>query len=160
MAEFDDLSFADRSFMKLYRYRRSTWREMARLSKPLSSSRGALITTAGLHLPEEAPFDEKIRGGDWSYREIPGDADLARLITSHRSKAFDRSGLEKDPNVVFPLDRLRELSAEGILGPLNRRHLSFMGSITAPGRLMQETGPEAARKLKEDGADGVLLVPV
>jgi hypothetical protein len=35
-----------------------------------------------------------------------------------------------------------------------------MGSITAPGRLLKETAPEVARKLKEDGADWVLLTPV
>ena len=48
----------------------------------------------------------------------------------------------------------------GIIGPPNHRHFSFMGSITAPGRLMVETAPEVAKKLKEDGADWVLLTPV
>ncbi len=160
MARFDDLSFADQSFMKLYPYRRSPWKEMARLGKPLSRCRGVLVTTAALHLPGQEPFDEEIRGGDWSYREIPGDADTSLLRSSHRSRSFDRSGLERDPNLVFPLDRLRELAAKGTLGPPGRRHLSFMGSITAPGRLLRETAPEAARKLREDGADWALLTPV
>jgi D-proline reductase (dithiol) PrdB len=160
MAEFDDLSFADRSFMKLYPYRRSPWKAMARLAKPLARSRGALVTTAALHLPGQEPFDEAIRGGDSSYREIPGTAQVSLLQSSHRSKSFDRSGLERDPNLAFPLDRLRELSARGLLGPPNSRHFSFMGSITAPGRLLKETAPEVARKLREDGADWVLLTPV
>jgi D-proline reductase (dithiol) PrdB len=160
MAEIEDLSFADRSFMKLYPYRRSPWKEMARLEKPLSGSRGALVTTAALHLPGQEPFDEGIRGGDWSYREIPGTADAASLCSSHRSRSFDRSGLERDPNLALPLDRLREMAAKGTVGPPNHRHFSFMGSITAPGRLLKETAPEVARKLKEDGADWVLLTPV
>jgi D-proline reductase (dithiol) PrdB len=68
--------------------------------------------------------------------------------------------MERDPNLAFPLDRLRELSTRGTVGPLNGRHFSFMGSITAPGRLMRESVPEATRKLKEDGVDWVLLTPV
>ena len=160
MAELDDLSSADRRFTRLYPYRRSPWKEMARLGKPLARSRGALVTTAALHLPGQEPFDEEIRGGDWSYREIPDSTETSLLRSSHRSRSFDRSGLERDPNLVFPLDRLRHLAARGTLGPPNRRHFSFMGSITAPGRLLKETAPEAARKLKEDGADWVLLTPV
>lgn len=160
MAEFEDLSPADRIFMRVYPYRRSPWKEMARLEKPLSESRGALVTTAALHLPGQGPFDEEVRGGDWSYREIPGTADAASLRSSHRSRSFDPSGLERDPNLALPLDRLREMAAKGIVGPPNHRHFSFMGSITAPGRLLKETAPEVARKLKEDGADWVLLTPV
>jgi D-proline reductase (dithiol) PrdB len=133
---------------------------MARLAKPLAASRGALVTTAALHLPDQQPFDEEKRGGDWSCREIPDDVEVARLRSSHRSRSFDRSGLERDPNLAFPLDRLHELTARGVIGPPNRRHFSFMGSITAPGRLLKESAPEAARKLKEDGADWVLLTPV
>jgi len=160
MTSFADLSPKDRTFMEQYSYRRSRWSEMAELRKPLGLARGALVTTAALHLPDQPPFDETVRGGDWSYREIPGDVEVARLRTSHRSKSFDRSGIEKDPNVAFPLDRLRELSVQGVLGVPLDRHFSFMGSITAPGSLIKETAPEVARKLREDGADWVLLSPV
>ena len=69
-------------------------------------------------------------------------------------------GLGEDPNLAFPLDRLRELTAAGRIGEVNRRHLSCMGSITAPGRLMRDTAPSAARLLVEDGVDAALLVPV
>ena len=160
MAEFDDLSFTDRGFMKLYRYRRSPWKEMARLAKPLRETKGALITTAALHLEDQEPFDEQKRGGDSSYREIPADVEVARLRISHRSRSFDRSGIEKDPNLAFPIDRVRELASAGRIGEVNRRHLSFMGSITAPGRLIRDFAPEAARLLREDGLDVALLVPV
>ncbi|HMC83355.1 MAG TPA: glycine/sarcosine/betaine reductase selenoprotein B family protein [Candidatus Polarisedimenticolia bacterium] len=160
MAYFDDLPFVERSFLKLYRYRRSPWKTMARLEKPLSASRGALITTAALHLPGQEPFDESIRGGDWSYREIPDATDVGTLRTSHRSKSFDRAGLESDPNLALPLDRLHELAARGVIGPPNRRHFSFMGSIVAPGRLLRESGPEVADKLRKDAVDWVLLTPV
>ena len=48
---------------------------------------------------------------------------------------------------------------EGVVGELNRRHFSFMGAIHDPGPLIQETAPEVAAKLAEDGADAALLTP-
>ena len=160
MSSFAELSLKDRIFMEAYPYRRSPWKRMARLGKPLGETRGALVSTAALHLPQQAPFDPKVRGGDWSYREIPGSVEISQLRSSHRSRSFDRTGIERDPNVAFPLDRMRELATRGELGPALDRHFSFMGSITAPGRLMRESAPEVAAKLKEDGADWVLLTPV
>jgi len=82
------------------------------------------------------------------------------LVDTHRSESFDHEGMHRDPNLAFPLDRLRELAEHGRIGSVNRRHLSFMGSITAPGRLVRDTAPEAARRLVADGVDAALLVPV
>ena len=81
-------------------------------------------------------------------------------MDTHRSDLYDHSGLRQDPNLVFPLDRLRELVRSGRIGSLSQQHLSFMGSITAPGRLIKKTAPAAVRKLVEDGVDMALLVPV
>lgn len=146
--------------MRTYAYRKVKGLAPSRLGKPLARARLALVTTGALHLPSQPPFDDDIKGGDFSFREIPLDADIATLGIAHRSKSFDASGLEADRNVGFPLDRLRELAASGEIGPLNGRHLSFMGSITAPGRLMKESAPEAARLLAADGVEGALLVPL
>jgi hypothetical protein len=52
------------------------------------------------------------------------------------------------------------MEREGAIGSFNRRALSFMGSITAPGRLIRETAPRAAELFVEDEVDVVLLVPV
>ena len=68
--------------------------------------------------------------------------------------------MHQDPNLAFPLDRMRELTEHSRIGSLNRRHLSFMGSITASGRLIQQTAPAAAQMLVEDAVDVALLVPV
>ena len=81
-------------------------------------------------------------------------------MESHRSESFDHSGIQQDPNLALPIDRVRELAERGRLGSINRRHLSFMGSITAPGRLIQQTAPAAARLLTDDAVDIALLVPV
>jgi D-proline reductase (dithiol) PrdB len=130
------------------------------LKKPLKDCRAALISSAGLVGPDQEPFDDSIRGGDFSFREIPADTDVSTLTDTHRSDLYDHDAIRQDPNLAFPLDRLRELVSMGRIGSLNRRHLSFMGSITAPGRLVKKTAPPAVRRLVEDGVDVALLVPV
>ena len=109
---------------------------------------------------DQTPFDETVKGGDYSFREIATDIDVRTLIDTHRSESFDHSGIHADPNLAFPLDRLRELQREGVIGRLNHRHWSFMGSITATARLVHETAPAAAQQAAEDGVDVALLVPV
>ena len=156
----DDLPLQYRLFMKAYPYRRASWPGPALLAKPLAEARVALVTTAAFYLPGQSPFDESMKGGDSSFREIPDSASVQDLRIGHRSKAFDHAGIEADRNLAFPLDRLHELAREGRIGATNRRHLSFMGGITAPGRLIRETAPAAAALLKEDGVDAALLVPV
>lgn len=149
-----------RAFLKAYRWRRIDPVPWSPLAKPLSASNLALVSTAGFVLPEQAPFATDVKGGDFTFREIPAEANVASLIESHRSETFDHAGVRSDPNLGFPLDRLRELARDGAIGRLNRRHLSFMGSITATARLVQETAPAAARMLASDGVDAALLVPV
>ena len=85
---------------------------------------------------------------------------LTDLIDDHRSESFDHYGMRRDPNVAFPLDRLRELAARGRIGSVAPHHLSYMGSITAPGRLIRETAVKGARILGRDQVDAALLVPV
>lgn len=126
-----------------------------RPGKPLCESRLALVTTGGVHLPEQPRFDIDDPLGDCSYREIPEDA--RSLTWTHAYYAPDRGGADLDS--VFPLWTLRGLVAEGAVGELNRRHFSFMGAIHDPGPLVDRTGPEVAGKLVEDGVDVVLLTP-
>jgi D-proline reductase (dithiol) PrdB len=160
MASLADLSLKNRLFMRRYRYRRLDPVPFCRVPKPLRDCRVALISTGAVFLPGQAPFDVAFKGGDPSYREIPLDTDVSQLLIGHKSDAFDRTGFEKDRNLGFPLDRLREMQRRGELGELNHRHLSFMGSITAPGRLIHETAPDAASLLAADRVDVVLLVPL
>jgi D-proline reductase (dithiol) PrdB len=160
MGNLNEFSMAVRTFLRVYPWRRidpAPWKELA---KPLNECRLALISTAGLVAPGQDPFDETVRGGDVSFREIPSDIEMGELIERHRSESFDHAGLQEDPNLGLPIERGRELAEQGRIGSLNRRHLSFMGSITAPGRLMRQTAPAAARLLADDAVDAALLVPV
>lgn len=64
-----------------------------------------------------------------------------------------------DKNCVFPLDRLRELQTEGVIGEVAPRHFSFMGYVAVITPLIRETAPEVAHKLKSDNVDLVVLAP-
>jgi D-proline reductase (dithiol) PrdB len=160
MARISDLPLWLRAALRIYQWRRIDPVPFARLEKRLADCRVALVTTAGLVPPGAAPFDERVKGGDFSYRVIPGDADVRALVEHHRSESFDHAGILEDANLAFPLDRLRELAEAREIGEVGPRHLSFMGSITAPGRLISRTAPEAAQLLVEDRVDVSLLVPV
>ena len=120
----------------------------------LKQARVAIISTAGLHRSDDAKFT----GGSADYRLIPGDLDYSDLTMSHVSVNFDRSGYQQDPNVVFPLELLRQLEADGEIGSVASWHYSFMGA-TDPSR-MNETGPQVAKLLKEDGVTAAILVPI
>ncbi|MEW5911724.1 MAG: glycine/sarcosine/betaine reductase selenoprotein B family protein [Thermodesulfobacteriota bacterium] len=121
---------------------------------PLERARVALVSTAGLHTRQDAPFT----GFSGEYRVIPGDVKAADLVMSHISTNFDRSGFQQDWNLVFPLDRLRELAAEGAIASLAGFHYSFMGA-TDPAQ-MEGPAAEIARLLQKDRVNAVLLVPV
>ena len=160
MAKISDLKLAYQVFMKAYPYRKVGWLPGARLKKPLTEARVAVVTTAAFFRPEQPPFDTSIRGGDYSYRIIPIDTDLSSLKIAHGSDAFDIRGITSDKNLALPLDRLKSLAEESLIGSVAPRHFSFMGSIAAPGRLIAQTAPEVARMLLEDAVDAVLLTPV
>ena len=122
---------------------------------PLAERRVAIITTAGLHQPGQEGFNFR----DAAYRVIPGDTDGRDLIMSHSSVNFDRTGFQQDINVVFPIDRLRELEAAGVIGSLADYHYAFMGAYLEAGKY-KDSAKEVAGLLKEDQVNAVLFCPV
>lgn len=122
---------------------------------PLSERRVAIISTAGLHGREDRPFT--FDPGDY-YRVIPGNSEAKDLVMSHVSTNFDRSGFQQDWNVIFPLDRLRELQDQGVIGSVAEYHYSFMGAHDPVP--MESTARSLAGLLKKDGVDAALLIPV
>lgn len=159
MAKVSDLNLKDRFWYHRYHFRKVDPLPWAKARGTLAEATAAVVTSAGFHLPGDRPF-ERIKGGDYSYRWIPADVELGKLECTHPSGAWDRGGVLADPNMALPLDRLRELREEGVIGSVAPRHASFQGSITAPLRLMRETAPEMAQGMADDGVDVVVLTPV
>ena len=124
------------------------------IAPSLSQARVAIVTTAGLR-PD---------GGTWrdgqGYVVLP--AAERRLTLAHASSNFDRTGFATDLNVVYPADRLDEMAAAGRIGSVASQHLSFMGA--QPDHVLEtlrlDTGPAAAKLLRDDGVNVVFLTPV
>ncbi|WP_444658429.1 D-proline reductase (dithiol) protein PrdB [Caproiciproducens sp. R2] len=121
------------------------------LKKPLNECRVAFITAGGIHQKTQTPYDTS---GDYTYRVIPSDIPTSELMVTHGG--FDNSDINKDVNAMFPLDRLRELVAEGFIGSLAGEMYGFMGGGGNVDKFRTETGPEIAAKLKAQGVDIVL----
>jgi len=129
------------------------------LKKPLSESRLSLVTTAGVHLRSDEPFNMADPTGDPTVRVIPSDVSATELMITH--DYYDHTGADEDINIVFPLERLRELRDRGRIGSLAARYYGFMGHIE-PNHipaLMETYAPRVAAMMKEDGVDVALLTP-
>jgi D-proline reductase (dithiol) PrdB len=160
MGELSEFPLKYKIFLRTYAWRKIEPVPWAKVRKPLSESRLGLVSSAGLVPPGEEPFDENIRGGDPSFRVIHSQSDPSSFIEYHKSDAFDHQGILDDPNLAFPLDRMHELVRQGRIGSVASNHLSCMGSITAPTRLIKRTAPEAVEIFVRDEVDLALLVPV
>jgi D-proline reductase (dithiol) PrdB len=125
------------------------------LTKPLSESRVALIASGGVYRSGQVAFTHK---DDLTHREIPSDTATEDLRVTHF--AFDQTNARQDPNVVFPLDALRTLAAEGVIGSVADEALTFMGGIYSQRRLGETVIPNLVRRVRELDADLALLVPV
>jgi D-proline reductase (dithiol) PrdB len=113
----------------------------------------ALVTTAGVHLRQDAPFTGI---DDASSREIPGTAQVRELTVSH--PFFDTTELEQDIDAVFPLTRLRELHSAGVIRCVAPLHFSFMG-VVPHWRQFEESAKAVAQKLVTTAVDAVILTP-
>src|SRR5258707_1341942 len=120
---------------------------------PLSRRRVAVVSSAGLVRRGENPF----RGRDADYRAIPADIRPQDLLVSHISINFDRTGFQEDWNVVFPLNRLNELAADGVIGSVAATHHAFM-CATDPA-LMEPHARELVGRVNQYGVAAVMLHP-
>ena len=123
--------------------------------KPLAELRIALVTTAGLHFRDEPTFEFT----DATFRPISNNENANDLIMSHSSVNFDRTGFAEDVNLVYPIDRFKELEARGTIGGLANVHYSFMGAGLMPAEY-QHSASQLAGMLKKDRVDAVFLTPV
>jgi len=146
------------------------WSKAARISvnmnapwtpmrKPLTSCRVCLITTGGLHLKTDHPFNMDDPQGDPTFRRIPAGAMQSDLTITHNY--YDHDDADRDFNILLPLDRLRELAHAGRLGGLVPTHYSFMGHIDGPHVVTLEKAimPALLAGIQAEGPDFVFLTP-
>lgn len=112
----------------------------------------ALVSSTGVYLEGQEPYAE---AGDETYRVIPGDADTAQLRFKHGH--YDLSNAERDANSVFPLDRLRELAAEGFIRGVSNKHIGFKGYSPDLKAQYERLAPAIAAEIERSQADAVVL---
>lgn len=122
------------------------------LRKPLSECTVVLLSSGGVHLHTDRPFNIN---GDPTFRVIPRSARPAELAITHQ--AYDRTDALRDINLVFPIERLRELEGDKVIGRLAEDHYGF-GLMGSARRLMPAIR-EVARRIAASGVDLALLVP-
>jgi D-proline reductase (dithiol) PrdB len=125
------------------------------LAKPLRDCRLALVASGGVYAAGQVAFHWR---DDTTVRAIPTPVRTEELRATHF--AYDLTDARRDPNVVFPIDTLRGLVAEGLIGSLTANAYTFMGGIYSSRRVSDEIAPQLTERLLAEQADAVLLVPV
>lgn len=125
------------------------------LRRPLAECRLGLVASGGIYSTGQVAFHYK---DDTSFRVIPTDVKTADLRATHF--AYDLTDARQDPNVVFPIDTLRGLVSEGVVGALAPHAYTFMGGIYSARRVREELAPQLTERLLAEQVDAVLFVPV
>jgi D-proline reductase (dithiol) PrdB len=125
------------------------------LTKPLGQCRVGLIASGGVYVKGQVAFHFK---DDTSYRAISRDVDYQELRVTHF--AYDLTDARADPNVVFPLQTLRNLEADGHIGDVAPHAYTFMGGIYSARRVREELAPQLTDRMVNDEVDLAILVPV
>jgi D-proline reductase (dithiol) PrdB len=125
------------------------------LTKPLADCTLKMLASAGVHCRTDPPFQSP---NDLTFRLIDSAADAAALTPSHPAPI--RRPALADVNVVFPVERLRELQADGLFRALAPHHVSILGAIKEFRALHYDMAPAIAAHARAEGADLLLLVPM
>ncbi|MBI3966779.1 MAG: hypothetical protein HY329_14185 [Chloroflexi bacterium] len=142
-----------------YRWTVNETAPLTPLTKPLSECRVALITSGGVHLKDQVPFDPE--KNDLTYREIPKDVKVSELLISHHSQYAERTvDGQYDLNSVAPIERFVELERSGYIGELFSPVISFMGRCFKRTELQTELAPQILQLLQAGKVDAVFMVPV
>jgi D-proline reductase (dithiol) PrdB len=122
----------------------------------LSRATVAIVSAGGVHLRDQEAFNIADELGDLTFRVIPADADASELMVTHHH--YDHRDADQDINVVFPLDVLRELQAEGFIRAVATKHVGYMGYTMQLKAMYEGTASQIANEIDRGSrADAVIL---
>lgn len=132
------------------------------MTKPLGQTTIALVTTAGISLKTDPPFDmerEKKEPiwGDRSYRSIPRGTSEKDIDVNHLH--INTNYIKQDINVILPLARMAEFEQEKIIGRLAATAYSFYGFQWQSTDFIEEAIEPISKRMKFEGVEAVLLTP-
>ncbi|HZI17782.1 MAG TPA: glycine/sarcosine/betaine reductase selenoprotein B family protein [Pyrinomonadaceae bacterium] len=124
--------------------------------REMAKSTIAIVSAGGVHLADQESFNVADELGDLTYRVIPPEAESSELRVTHHH--YDHSDADRDINVVFPLEVLRELASEGIVGGVAKKHIGYMGYTMQLKAMYEGTAPQIANEIDRGSrADAVVL---
>jgi len=142
-----------------FAYIYNEWSPWQRLAHPLREAKVALLTTGGVYLKRwQEPFADQDPHGDGGFREVPANVESEDLAIAHGH--YDHKYADRDINVVFPLDRLRQLERDAFIGSVAPLHYTLMGYNTRPYKLLADSALQMAWRLKMANVDAAVLVVV
>ncbi|MEQ1775214.1 MAG: glycine/sarcosine/betaine reductase selenoprotein B family protein [Burkholderiales bacterium] len=154
MARLEEIPLSERKMMETLDCSGFEGRRPWVKGPPLNKRRVALVSTAALSLRNDKVYQRD----ETAFRIIPSNVNAGDVVMSHSSVNFDRTGFQQDLNVCFPLQRIHDLAAEGVIGSVANFHFTVSG---APHPVDLEPSARAiARAMQSDGVDTVLLVPI
>ena len=112
----------------------------------------ALVSSTGVYVEGQEPYSDN---GDETFRVIAGDVDSKLLRFKHGH--YDTAEAERDPNCVFPLDRLRDLAEQGFIQKVSNKHIGFKGFSTDLKAQYERLAPAIAHEIERSHADAVVL---
>ena len=132
------------------------------MTKPLSQTTIALVTSAGISLKADPPFDmerEKREAiwGDRSYRAIPRGTTEKDIQVNHLH--INTTYINQDINVILPLARMAEFEQEKIIGHLAPTSYSFYGFQWKNTDFLKEAIGPISERMKLEEVEAVLLTP-
>lgn len=122
------------------------------VTKQIKDMTVAIATAAGVHHKDDKRFN---LAGDFTWRKVLTSMPSSELMVTHGG--YDNGDVVQDINCMFPIDRLKELAAEGYIKAVAPTHACFMGGGGNQEKFRNETGPEIAKMLKEEGVDAVVM---
>jgi hypothetical protein len=167
MKEVDSFRYLSRliaRYYKLSRVEKELPIPWTPLKQPLSQSRFALVTSAGVyHKGHEPPFDlereqREPTWGDPSFRTLPSRIPQKEVGLAHYHIYQD--DILQDVNIQLPVHRFQELAQAGRVGGLAEKAYSFMGYQGFPADLTgwkEDSGPQVRDRLLAEAVDCVLL---
>ena len=126
------------------------------LAKPLSECRVGMMTTAGTYVAGQEAYFYK---DDTSHRPIPSNTPVENLRFSHLTENY-LPDARRDPNCAFPIEPLRQLVDEGVIGGLADNFFSCMGAVYSKRRVDEEVAPAIYEAFAKEGVDVDYLVPL
>ena len=130
---------------------------LANLRVPLEEARLGFVSSAGIQPKGSVPFDVVHPVGDYSYRRVPS-ASAVDDLEIHQLK-YPTDGAAQDINVIFPIERLRELVQDTVIGGVTEDFFSFIGYNMDPERFERTLAEDIAAAVERQAPDAVLLAP-